>query len=470
MGGGKGGGSAPKAPNYENLARIDAEEQRKTAELLTGWNRPNQTDQFGNTLTWSRTPDGGWSQSVNLSPQMQNLQSQILSGYGNVLGGIGSQGAFVPPDQLQYSAFSGGPAAQSSGFGGKGGAVSTGVPSGASPSPLGGKGGVTQTGGGFTPNPQSKFGGRLWVGGTPTGATSPGEYVAAGGYGHPSGLGSPTPSGGPSGSSSMRTNISFGGGSAPKFEGIDKFSNNLGDFAQFDRSQGDRVAADVFESIMGRARPEQQREQASLDLKLRQQGLQAGTEAYDRAMRNLMTSHGDVATQAGLESTLAGYNTARDIYGAQLAGRGQQFNELLGGYNANLGRHGLLTQQQLGAADISSRNAQMSMQAQIAQAQVEAQRAQQYQAEQAQRFNQALASYQLPLQQAQGYANILGSTMPGTGFQGFGSATGYNPASMTNAAQSKYNAQMGAHNAQQNKGNSLLGAGVSLGSAALLGL
>ena len=52
-------------------------------------------------------------------------------------------------------------------------------------------------------------------------------------------------------------------------------------------------------------------------------------------------------------------------------------------------------------------------------------------------------------------------------FQGFSGATGYNPASMSDAAQNRYNAQMGGYNANQSKKGNLLGAGTTLGAAAI---
>lgn len=375
----KKGGKAPKAPDYAKLAKTDAEEQRKTAEMITGWNRPNQTDIYGNTLTWNRDANGNWSQTASLSPQLKAQQDAILGGYFNNMSNLGAQGAFSAPDQLAYSNF----------------AKSAGAPGGGS--------------------------------------------------------------------------FNFGGGSgvSPSFEKINKFTNTVAPVGDFSREQGDRVAADMFESAMSRLRPENQRSTDALDLKLRQQGLQPGTEAYNRAMQNMTTSQGDVTAKLGLDSTAAGYNAARDIYASKLAGQGQNFSQALQSYQTNLARQGQLGQQSLGAANVAAQNAATSMQGKIAAGQLQAQAAQQAQSEQQQRWAQALAQYQLPMQQAQGYAGLMGA-MPGTKFEGFGSATGYNPASMSNAAQNTYNANMGGYNAQQGKKNSMMGGATTLGAAAMM--
>lgn len=181
---------------------------------------------------------------------------------------------------------------------------------------------------------------------------------------------------------------------------------NAPDMVQFDPTAGDKLANDMYESVMGRVRPEQAREQSSIDLKLRQQGLQPGTAAYDRAMQNLMTSHGDVAAQAGLTSTQAGYEEARQRYAQQLAAQNQE-------------------------------------------------------------YSQALQNYTLPWERAGTASNLVNSQYTPS-FEGFGTATGYSPASMTGAANQAFQADMGKYNSGQSKKNSMLGAGSNLGSAMIM--
>lgn len=128
MGGVLGGKKAPKAPDYRKLAKGDWERARDAAILDTRANRPNQTDQFGNTLTWQEGPNGQWSSAVNLSPEqkaiqdrMTGLQSGNLDRYSYVLSDLwknktqgagggkpGAGGAYAPPPALEFSGQYGG--------------------------------------------------------------------------------------------------------------------------------------------------------------------------------------------------------------------------------------------------------------------------------------------------------------------------------------------------------------------------
>ena len=70
----------------------------------------------------------------------------------------------------------------------------------------------------------------------------------------------------------------------------------------------------------------QQREQA-LDIRLRNQGLQPGDEAYDNAMGNFNRDRTDAYNQAQLSSTLASGQEAQRMLGMDAATRGQMFGE-----------------------------------------------------------------------------------------------------------------------------------------------
>lgn len=168
--------------------------------------------------------------------------------------------------------------------------------------------------------------------------------------------------------------------------------------AQFDPNSGRAAADAMYKSYMSRAQPQQQTDVTNLTTKLRQQGLQPGTEAFDRAMKNTLTAQGDVNSKANLDSLVYGGNEARQNYASQLAGNSQK-------------------------------------------------------------YSQALKNYQLPwevTQQAQEMANNKFRVNPA----GFSGATGYNPADMTGAAQNSYNAKFGNYNSQmQKKGNTLGAAG-----------
>lgn len=77
--------------------------------------------------------------------------------------------------------------------------------------------------------------------------------------------------------------------------------------------------ADAFtQNLLARVKPQQDIDRSSMETKLRQQGLQPGTEAYDRAYKNLLTSQGDVNSQAALSGMLAAGNEARANYNTSL--------------------------------------------------------------------------------------------------------------------------------------------------------
>jgi len=257
---------------------------------------------------------------------------------------------------------------------------------------------------------------------------------------------------------------------APDAGGIGDFTNTAGTIGNFDRTQGDQVAKDMFESAMSRLRPQQEQDTAAIDVKLRQQGLQPGTEAYDRAMKNMTTSQGDVNAKLGLDSTAAGYQAAQNIYNTNLGGQGQRYQQLQGDYAANLAGQGQRFGQQQAAYETNQGAQQQRYQQgkELFDANQE-ERWKEYDrsmTSQQQQYNQALQNYTLPMERAQAAAQLYAQS-PQPNFPGFSGATGYNPADMTGAANASYQAKMGNANAGANKKNSMLGAGTSLGSAYL---
>lgn len=93
---------------------------------------------------------------------------------------------------------------------------------------------------------------------------------------------------------------------------------------------GKSVSDALYGSVMDRGRVEQQRENDSLTSQLRNSGLQPGSEAYDRAMKNLMTSQNDSNLLAAQNATLAGANESRAQYNTYLQGRNQPIQEMSG--------------------------------------------------------------------------------------------------------------------------------------------
>lgn len=178
------------------------------------------------------------------------------------------------------------------------------------------------------------------------------------------------------------------------------------DMPQYDERTGRAVSNATYNAMTARTRPEQQRSQEALSNKLRLQGLEPGTEGYDRAMRNMMTSHADADALAAERATIAGYDEARQQYMAQLQGQNQD-------------------------------------------------------------FTQNLTEYNLPWQEAQMAQSMAADryvpTMPG-----FSGATGYNAPDYLGAATAQHQAKVSQQNASNQKKGSTLGAGATLGSAAIM--
>jgi len=173
----------------------------------------------------------------------------------------------------------------------------------------------------------------------------------------------------------------------------------------YDANAGQMMADALYKSTMDRTRPEQEHDMSMFTTKLRQQGLEPGTAAFDRAMKNLMTSQGDVSAQASLAAKMAGGKEARDEYATYLAGQNQRYSQ----YDNTYGK------------PYDMMGASQGLQGGIYQPQ----------------------------------------------FQGFNGATGYTPANMTNAANATYQNKMGNYNSQQQKKGGLVNTGITAAATVL---
>lgn len=180
---------------------------------------------------------------------------------------------------------------------------------------------------------------------------------------------------------------------------------------------GKAVADALYGSVMDRGRVEQERETDRMNTQLRQQGLVPGSEAYNRAMQNLMTSQNDANLLASQNATLAGANESRAKYAAYLQGQGQQYGQDLSTYGTNRDTY------------LGNRNQ--------------------------------------PLQELAGLAGIAGGQPYTPTYPGFSGATGYQPADLVGAAQAQYSAKQNSANASNSKKGGVLGAGASLGGSFL---
>ncbi len=182
--------------------------------------------------------------------------------------------------------------------------------------------------------------------------------------------------------------------------------------------------------LMQRLQPQMDIQQKTLDAKLANQGVVAGTEAYNRAKMGLGLQQNDLLNQAQLSGLQAG-NTLfqQGMQGAQFGNQAQQqllTNQLA---NANLGNQA-----------------------------------------QQQQFNQALTQYNMPLNTLS--ALRTGAQVQNPTFQNAPQQATTAGADLLGAASSQYNAAMGGFNAQQaaqaNMNSGLMGLGGTLGAAAIM--
>lgn len=220
---------------------------------------------------------------------------------------------------------------------------------------------------------------------------------------------------------------------------------------QFDSSYRDTVA----NTLMERMQPTHDYQQRQLESKLSNMGFRAGTEGYDRELRNLQQRQ---AAERYNALDTAG-NEAQRLYNMQM-GTAQQ------GYQQNLGAAQFQNQAigQANALDLA--NMQASNQAMAQQYGLNAQ----YANQQNQLRQQAIAEM---LQRRGTSLNEMNALLSGQqvsmpqmpSFSQSGMAQAPN---IMGALQNQYDAQLGAANAQNANFNNLLSAGAQLGSAAFM--
>jgi len=174
---------------------------------------------------------------------------------------------------------------------------------------------------------------------------------------------------------------------------------------EWDPNSGNAAADAFYASGQSRLAPQQQEDAQRMQTQLRQQGLQPGTEAYDRAYKNLLTSQGDVNSKMALDAKVLGGQEARSNY--QSALMGQQQN-----------------------------------------------------------YNQDMQNYQLPWMQAQDAESMWNGLR--TGPSGYAPSWSGQAADIAGAGQSQFNSAMAKSNASNQKKGNTMNAGAQLGSAALM--
>ena len=206
-----------------------------------------------------------------------------------------------------------------------------------------------------------------------------------------------------------------------------------------------------------RLQPQIQQSEERLQAQLANQGIVAGTEAYNRAMMQQGQKTNDLLTQA----QLAGQNVQQNLFGQALQG-GQFANQAMLGQN----------QAQLGNVAQSNQALQQNYANQLAAQQQNNQALQQMFANQQagaglsnqaqqQAYNQALTQYNMPLNTLS--ALRTGAQVQNPSFVNSAQQATTSGADILGAAQMGYNAQMGDFNqkqaAQQNFNQGLMGLG-----------
>lgn len=432
MGGGGKSSKAPKTPDYSALAAQQGQINQQAAQQLTEANRPNQYDAFGNSITWNQTQSPEYAQaqavvddykkSMASHPNWNQKQAQAqLATYQAAADKAKDSGTWEqhqnlsPETKAAWDKYNSDASAASSKYG--------------------------DLLNSYMSNYKSPTGNADFAGGPQMGAFS-----------------------------SSAGQISPFSSSAGK---INPFSSSAQNVLGYNDSQfnGDNVANALYDSVMTRARPEQAREQASIDSQLKLQGLQPGTEAYDRSMKNLMTSQGDSNLLASQNAVLAGANEGRAKYSSYLSGNQSQFGNDVGAYNSNLAGQA----QQFGQ-DLSGYNANLNSQSQQFgqdlsgyQANMGA-NAQNYQ-QNSNTYSQNAQNYQMnrnqPLQELSGLAGIAGGQPYSPTYSSFSAASGYNPTDLLGAAQATQAANQQKSNASAGKKSGMLGSATSLGGSYL---
>lgn len=262
---------------------------------------------------------------------------------------------------------------------------------------------------------------------------------------------------------------------------------NIGDAAQLQTGLQDQGMAGwdrASQLMMQRLQPQMEIQQRNLDAKLANQGIAAGTEAYNRAKASLGMQQNDLLTQAQLQSQGIGQNLFNQaLQGGQFTNQAltqQNQNQLANlGFNNQIGQQGYANQLAAQAANnpalqqmYTNQQAQQQANNAIAQQQWANQLANANLANQARQQGFGELSYMRnePL-------NTLNAVRSGSQVQG---AQFVNPAMQAtttgpdylSAAQATGQYNMGAYNAQQaaqaSANQGLMGLGGTLGAAAIM--
>jgi hypothetical protein len=223
------------------------------------------------------------------------------------------------------------------------------------------------------------------------------------------------------------------------------------------------MGREAQDAIMARLRPELERNQAALDSRLANQGVDLGSDAY----RTAQTLEGQRQNDARTQAVLAGFQRQNDLFNQALAGgqfhnaaQSQDYSQLLGRGQFAQSAIGQNNAAELNAANFANAAQNQQFNQNAAQATFNNQAAQQA-------LQQTLALRNQPLNEISALMSGGQVTLPQ--FQG------YNPAQVqgTPIGQYIYNTagiQQQQYQQQQQNQNAMLAGLFGLGSAGLFGL
>lgn len=130
-------------------------------------------------------------------------------------------------------------------------------------------------------------------------------------------------------------------------------AQNLGNAASY--AGGARAVGDsLFQRQLALRQPQMARASEGLDLQLRNQGLQPGSQAYDRAVEDLRTQHGqELNDLAGRATEAQGAEQSR-LAGLDLGLTGQNFNQQNTGFQNQLSQISQALAQRLSSAGFNN--------------------------------------------------------------------------------------------------------------------
>lgn len=236
-------------------------------------------------------------------------------------------------------------------------------------------------------------------------------------------------------------------------QGIQRGLNTQGlrDIPQYDMQARDQIA----DQLMQRMQPTHDRQSQALDAKLSNMGFQVGSEAYNRAMGDLMGAQSrerfNALDQAGTE--------AQRMYNMGLGARQQGFNEAL--QSGNFGNQAL---QQAGNMDIARLQAMNQATGQAFSF------GSQYADQMARQRQQAIAEQQLmramPLNEMN--ALLTGQQVGMPQMPSFNTSGRAETPQLFNAANMQYQADLAQSNAKNAAFDNMLGTAVDIGKSAFM--